>query len=151
MSAFIVSDKTMSVVVNAISFLCWEMPAYGLYGSGFRREWEEQTGIDPRENAGDLYRALFDLNTEAVDQRYNEENVREYPKYDVTLDVNNYQRLKSMQCLLYQCSEGNVPESRLYKMLERSINRMALHIAEGAEQYDKANWDHWAEVASRIY
>ena len=51
------------------------------------------------------------------------------------------QVFKSVQCLLYQCSEENVPNQPLYKFLEELENLIARHIISEMPEYEKAQWD----------
>jgi hypothetical protein len=51
------------------------------------------------------------------------------------------QQYKSLSCLIYQCSEGSVPETVLYQqMLRRKID-LACEIIGHLEEYDRADWD----------
>jgi hypothetical protein len=48
--------------------------------------------------------------------------------------------LKSLRCLLYQMSEGDVPERPFYKALELLSFEWALEIVSGSPEYDAAPW-----------
>jgi hypothetical protein len=85
-------------------------------------------------------KALYAMNVNAVNQRYEENN--EPPEYEYRQrNCNRHETLKAMHCLHYQCSEGNVPEMALYKELEAAIGRLADDIATDAPEYDAAPWD----------
>ena len=43
-------------------------------------------------------------------------------------------------CLLYQCYEGKVHESRLYDELNRAAGELAQRIVQDLPEYDKASW-----------
>lgn len=108
----------------------------------------------------EIGRRLFTLNIEAVFQRYpdTQDNPDTLPgdidadgrsvalkeaaafRTSAALHVNPIAGLKAMQCLSYQCDEGNVPETVLYKEREAAIGRIAVHIVEGLPAYDKAAW-----------
>ena len=47
---------------------------------------------------------------------------------------------KAMNCLSYQCSEGNVPESPLFKQLEAAIGAVACRVVDLLPEYEKAAW-----------
>lgn len=99
-----------------------------------------------------LANTLWDLNIEAVHQRYPEDKTDSMPgqyenqklvhhtpyQYTPTTTIQAY---KSLQCLVYQCSEGNVPNNPLYKMLEELENAMARQIVYDLPAYDEAKWD----------
>ena len=47
---------------------------------------------------------------------------------------------KSTACLLYQCSEGDVPENPLYKALEELRSALAEHLVTSTPEWDAALW-----------
>ncbi len=96
--------------------------------------------------------SLWSLNIEAVQQRYPNDTVNTMPgsyqegklihhtvyKYE---EANTLQVYKSLQCLIYQCSEGNVPDTIEYKFLVDLKHAIAEDIIESLPDYDKAHWD----------
>jgi hypothetical protein len=95
MSAFIVSERTMHRTVHAL------MPPDA-----------------PCAACDEMGQQLYRLNAEAVLQRYGRpEDVRRY-RYAVVFSP-LIQQLKSLNCLIYQCSEGTVPQTTLYQSLWR--------------------------------
>ena len=50
------------------------------------------------------------------------------------------EQFKAMHCLLYQCHEGKVHESRLYGELNRVAGELAQRIVQDLPEYDKACW-----------
>jgi hypothetical protein len=101
-----------------------------------------------------LVNALFDLNIQAVKERYGDESPATMPGHVQTnkqlaigqipyayTDANIIQVYKSLKCLIYQCSEGNVPNTPLYKFLEELENTIARHIVSELPEYEKAEWD----------
>ena len=137
MSSFIVSDKCIK---NIIYNLFWDHE--------FKRTdfILTRNGYKNVEDFDRLAIELCTLNKEAVKQRYDEpeENdhiaIRERFNWDGG-KLDKYQALKSMQCLRYQCSEGNVPETKLYKMLEDLILTWMYYIFNQIPEYNKAEWD----------
>src|SRR4051812_1158656 len=78
-----------------------------------------------------LGRDLYALNREAVRQRYGTADpVPEY-RFRPPGDVPKVQLYKSLRCLLYQCSEGDVPETALYRRVEERANGLAREIVGG--------------------
>lgn len=146
MSAFIISEKCMR---NIIYNLFWNHEFKNLT-SIFRyndyRPIDEHDHNDFHELANEFYL----MNREAVKQRYNEPEdsdyikIPDYKKIDWTSNgttLNKYQALMSMRCLRYQCTEGNVPESKLYNFLEQLIHNWMLYIMEEIPEYKQAEWD----------
>lgn len=140
MSAFIVSTECMDRVVRGFA-LALTLPLSD-------------------ELSNDLGRQLFALNVEAVRQRYGNADdmmAEGWRAEDYTFTepptlpdcpplVDSY---KAMQCLHYQCSEGNVPEQKLYSLLEnatetvkrkiRTEHRMFGEI-EDTPEYQRSAW-----------
>lgn len=88
--------------------------------------------------------ALFDMNCEAVNQRYGNGQAEEFRPLDykpvMTIPCGKIQQYKSLQCLLYQCCEGNVYESPLYKVMEQHMLGLAKEIVCDLPQYEMAKW-----------
>lgn len=49
--------------------------------------------------------------------------------------------LKSLQCFLYQCCEGDVPESTLSRVVEAIKNDVAEEICTSLPEYKQAPWE----------
>jgi hypothetical protein len=140
MSAFMVADKTINNVVNWLmrqKFLVSQIP-YKLKGLGIDMTdsgWEEKLG-----------NAMFQLNVIAVDARYGKGEAVKFRKldyrYQVTEPVPLGQVLKSLQCWLYQCCEGNVPETELYKLFEHDVRvYLMMTIIDDLPEYQRAAWE----------
>jgi hypothetical protein len=98
----------------------------------------------------DLPRDLWAMNARALFERYGD-TLSEYEgaidAYSSPSPSNDpYQVLKSANCLLYQCSEGDVDQMPLFQALERAIEAFAETLG-GEEQarnhprYEAAKWD----------
>lgn len=122
MSAFIVSNETMSNVVDAISFLRDLSETYPAFPFNEKR----------------LITSLYKMNYDAVNYRYEENHVYKYNPLPSFSHPNYYQMIKSVGCLLYQCSEGNIPNRKLYKELKKVKNDLAMHIVMTSPEYTKA-------------
>ena len=137
MSAFIVSERTMKDII------------YNLF---WNHEFKNQTSILDRygyktsEDFDRLAIELYKMNREAVKQRYNEADDSDYIKIPEKLNwdggkIDKFQALKSMRCLIYQCAEGNVPKTKLFKFLEELIESWTWYIINAMPEYEKARWD----------
>lgn len=111
MSAYIVQDKTINQIVTHVHLsrdLEW-----------LKQEFAEAIG--PCENFGpDLGRALFLMNIDAITARYGKGQAKEFRTLDYKFRLESASELRVYHAiaeLVYQCSEGAVPESKLYKLL----------------------------------
>ena len=91
------------------------------------------------ENPNQTGQRLWNLNTKAVDQRYDEKIPVELYKFSPE-PCGKVQLLKSLHCFLYQCSEGNVPESELYRDVDRLSNNLAVEIIDAMPEYQSSEW-----------
>lgn len=125
MSAFVVSRNTIHACVNA-----------------FAHRHKQRTGEEmKRPDLDDLGFRLWSMNADAVSQRYSEapEPVGQYRHVPLYFDP--CQQLKALNCLQYQCTEGDIDERALYHQLCGIINETAQEIACGLQAYDKAEWN----------
>ena len=90
---------------------------------------------------------MYKLNCEGVDARYGEGEHKEfYPagfKYEHIWPANNlHQIIKSINCFLYQCSEGEISRDTrpIYRLLEDLSYKLCYHIISRTPEYDKAVW-----------
>jgi hypothetical protein len=118
MSAFIVSERCMHHAVHAL------MPP--------------DAPCEARDGMG---RQLYRLNAEAVRQRYGRNDpIPDNYRYSVVFPL-PIQQYKSLACLVYQCTEGNVPQTALYHVLMRRKIDLALDIVHSLDAYRTADWD----------
>lgn len=139
MSSFIVEKKTINRIVT---FLDWHGSEYrnDILGSQLNRVLKEHNIILKKEkDCEKLANSLLLLNKLAVAERYNETNILTLMKFKDTKS-NIYQVLKSLHCLIYQCSEGEVPEQPLFKMLDEIIEIIESNIIHELPEYNKASW-----------
>jgi hypothetical protein len=92
-----------------------------------------------------LGQAMFLLNVNGVDDRYGDGEARKFRQLDYryreTESVPLVQILKSLQCWLYQCSEGNVPETELYTFFATDVQLYLMSkIIERLPEYQEAYW-----------
>ena len=124
MSSFIVSDRCIDHILsflesNEAQLLVWEPDA-----------------IPPTEKSG---KALLRMNERAVNFRYpSKENERRFFRSKEyvwnPLPTSKAQALKSIMCLSYQCTEGNIPESKLFKKLGKLERALAINMASRTDE-----------------
>jgi len=96
--------------------------------------------INDPETRAEFALDLHRMNVAAVDARYNESNEITY-KYRTNIKTGSKVAVyKSLQCLLYQCAEGDVPKWNLYKLMEEIKNHIASDIIRALPEYDQAKW-----------
>ena len=90
---------------------------------------------------------MLKLNIDATEQRYTTPYLNPKEKKERIksfrfglVDALPIQALKSLHCYSYQCSEGNIPNKKLYKLLEKLSKDIATHIIDEMPEYDKAEW-----------
>lgn len=131
MSAYIVEPKTINRVVSFCILdrdLCEWIKIYGKYD------------LDTKQGQNKFANDLYQMNIEAVNQRYDEKNPQELIVFQF-VPVNQFQALKSMQCLQYQCDEGDIPNTELYKLLTQIIYMLEDKIISSLPQYEIAEWE----------
>lgn len=140
MSAFIVSDKVINRIVNYLN----RNPSvfrHVFHDSGYK--------LDDSDDLARLALDIYTLNYDAVNERYAHVKGALPGESDLSFQfrlgaeglATPVQVFKSFQCLIYQCSEGDVPERPLYALLEKAASALASEIIRKLPQYDKCTWD----------
>ena len=82
------------------------------------------------------------MNRRALGARYECSDRFRLPQFvfEKWADAAPVEQLKAMCCLLYQCSEGKVPNTPLYGELNRAAGELAQRIVEDLPEYYKASW-----------
>jgi hypothetical protein len=129
MSAFIVDN---SVVDRALCLWAWD-----------ECHQSQNLGCEELDKLG---REMLRLNVRAVDRRY---GTNESPDWETWIEgyyfplkrVSRIDALKALQCLIYQCSEGeDLQESAVYRqMKEREVFALR-EIVRALPEYDAAQW-----------
>lgn len=143
MSSFFVGNNSLSKLANSLM-------------ANFYKDFVD-FGVPIR-----LYEALYDLNIEALKSRYEDWEVLVYEEKNYLLtagvwqiesnfitDENREYLLKnlaqfymSLECFLYQCCEGEIPEkSELYKKLEEISDILAHRLASEYAEKLGAKWE----------
>ena len=125
MSAFIVSPETMNRAVLALEQSC--CPPV----------------LNNQENLTktDIGILLYDLNEVAVNERYCDD--QQAPEYNYRPPRKSHPVVlyKALQCLVYQCTESDVPRTELYQYLQLVLNSLARDIIQDLPSYREAEWD----------
>jgi hypothetical protein len=137
MSAYVVDHKTINRVVTFLHFC----------EPHFKRPFED-LGYSPIAQPGELGNDLLAMNQEAVLQRYPDCDATDMPgpidpppyEFKIELLPSNVDVYSSVACLHYQCSEGDVIEQDLFKALTSLYHRLAHHIVQKSDAYERAEW-----------
>lgn len=125
MSAFIVQDKTINRIVS------------NLKESDFLKSGSYLVQ--------DLAQKMFDLNCKAIEQRYGAGQAEKFRPLKFIFkkeECSEIQALKSLNCWLYQCMEGDIPKtSKLYKFFDALSGDWANSIVAKITAYSNAEWD----------
>jgi hypothetical protein len=142
MSAFIVADNTINTIVNWLDNALAEA-----YGTITIRQKLQEMGFDASVAgwAERLGHAMFQLNVIAVDARYGGGEAKKFRpldyRYKLTHTVPLVQVLKSLQCWLYQCNEGDVPQTALYGLFDNDVQLYLMtEIINALPEYQNAYW-----------
>lgn len=138
MSAYMVSDDTINKVV---SFLVYAAIAH----KGVARYLEnEGYPLVTPEQQETLANKMFDLNIQGVNARYGDGEAEKFRpldfKYRLLMPCSPIHVHKALACLLYQCSEGDIDETPLYKTLTQVNYLIAESIVHNLPAYELAPW-----------
>jgi hypothetical protein len=142
MSAYIVGDETLNKIVSHLHLsrdLDW-----------LKREFSEVIAGATGNFCVDLGAALFALNICAVEARYGEGQAKEFRDLDYQFSLETasprqvYASIKELQ---YQCAEGDVPETALYKLLVQFRAAVADRVIESSEHQGEIE----AELENSLY
>lgn len=148
MSSFIVSNETINRIVATLELSKirnQSFPDFRYMDGGELLEMEAA-------NVRTLGETLFFLNLRAtIAERYPhnhpdvEKSINDMAstyrhQHEYVNSSNRAQVYKSLQCYLYQCSEGEIPNSPLYKALETYKAKLAELMVEDTQEYNEASW-----------
>lgn len=131
MSAFIVSNRTMTRVLYALRIThAIENMHLEMHGTGF----------------DELADFLYDMNADAVAQRYSKPKERPQWTPERGRVFSKPDALKALDCFLYQCAEGDVPDRPAYSAIKQAREELAYQILASMPAYQAAPWDSRADA-----
>lgn len=133
MSAFLVSDMTINHCLMAVAkAMTYEMVGDVFVSSCFL---ETQTDLNA------LGAAMLNMNQRALSARYGGEPDESHFRFALPkLPISDLQLFKSLECLLYQCAEGDVPEEPLFEALKDAHGKLGKGIIHALPEWDAAKW-----------
>lgn len=136
MSAFLVSRETMHRAVAAIE------QSSDRFGAGPLGHLPDAKAMSA------LGRQLYKMNVDALRQRYPAQRFCPPANYAWrSRPIDPLSGFFALDCLLYQCTEGNVPETPLYQAAARVRDGLARVAAHDAANAKNVPWD-WPELGA---
>jgi|WetSurSiteA1Bulk_404760.scaffolds.fasta_scaffold01123_9 hypothetical protein len=155
MSAWLVDNDCINRILSAIPHVIEDNYTLrqALYTAMGYADDGSQGWFLPQGWQAKLGQMMFEMNMTALGDRYGDRlskpqdwRTETHPdgytyKYNpLPLKNSPLQQLKSFSCYMYQCSEGDVPDSKLYKALDRIQDQAFYHYVSRLPEYDQAEW-----------
>lgn len=138
MSAYIVENETINKIVTQLV-----MENENKFLKKYIKE-SINYNIDIGSDIVDFRKALLKMNIAAVEQRYKNEEINKEgyltDYYFKPVICSKIEAVKAADCLHYQCSEGNIPATRLYKTLTKIISVWNKEVVAELPEYKAAVW-----------
>ena len=136
MSAFIVNWACINCIVTHLNL---HAQRFGWLASELGYDVSRRADLDR------LARALFAMNCRAVDHRYGpgtaSQDMADVPAIGYRHVMRSAPAVyKAACCLQYQCIEGDVPETPLFKGLENIMRQIADRIVTDLPEFETASW-----------
>lgn len=145
MSSFIIKDESINKLVNFFINCAYSKEEFKpeitrqINKYGYDLTYKED---DTNPDANNLGQRMKTLNKKAWNHRY--KKIGGFNLFKQDLDINEkdlIQILKSLQCFIYQCSEGDIIKDKLYLMLRDTERILINYIISHLEEYKKAKWE----------
>ncbi len=149
MSAWYVGNESLSMITDII--VRYGETGYSGFGFELPRELLDYfVGNEGSLDTHEVFSELRQMNIDALNASYEDsEDMYDELGYTDGCDIWkprdgvqpwHYQLLKSLDCYLYQCSEGDVPKRKLYKAMDMFCVRLAGFIARNQPEYQESEW-----------
>lgn len=134
MSAFVVEKTTIDKIISWLR--------HEFLDNSYLRSIAHRFDVDVESEGWEqrLAEAMYALNIEAVNQRYHKEDSADGIVYSLYPYTSRISAWKALRCWLYQCSEGSVPETYLYRYFREMEKVTAVQIVQSLPEYDQADW-----------
>jgi hypothetical protein len=134
MSAFLVEERTINKILT-------QLDARIRQSEWFKEKVELDVDFGEADWKTKLGQSMLDLNQISLAQRYGDAKRELIYKFQ-TAHCSPIQAYKALRCWLYQCAEGDIPEtSKLYNAFDKIFGpAIAQFIIERTPEYDEADW-----------
>lgn len=151
MSAFLCEPEIFDGIANTLAYYADHRPYHADQTSHFcafilslqvRSNGTIKLKPTLHERTAEFAKRLYNMNLDAISQRYASGAGDDYGyQFKNRLPIGCKVALyKKIRCLIYQCSEGDVPETDLYKQLNEISNALAHDIVTHSKEYDNVAW-----------
>ncbi len=156
MSSFVINDRSTAALAAMLDRVTgaarWSGSIrYGIYYGRdlydlLSKEWSTMFDRKCIElDSQKIYAVLRRMNVKAYGERYYDKDITAPEVMPVgewvnTADRNPWQMLKTFECYLYQCCEGSITKSELYKELVHAKNDYAKYLISKIPDYSEAVW-----------
>lgn len=148
MSAFIMDEEFFNQLANELS--CRVNSPNDRYKYDIQEfiGTEYNASIEENDDAIQFKcQELLNANFAAVNDRYNQTDVAGFvSKPRGYIKWSPFQLVKYLRCLRYQCSEGAVMDSTIYKDLDKFIGSLSETIIDSLPEYEACQWDYVAST-----
>lgn len=151
MSSFLVSNKSINRIAQLIREVApYHRQLYGHLGNGIDAAfWNMAEGDCVTEEEMALVgQAVYNMNIRALRARYGDRpafhdlSAQPYQyRPESLVYLSRVAIIKMLDCYLYQCAEGDVPEEYLFKALETVRARLCRLIVMALQEYTDADWE----------
>lgn len=139
MSSFLVSNKTLNEIVAGIR---QAHITDARHDTWITKDLSLLSASNLQGRYKYLFDKLYELNQMALKERYGEkQDFGSSYIFSIVCAPSQMQLFKHLRCLVYQCSEGDVPETLLYKDLGKLVEAIAVDIVGKMPEYEVASWD----------
>ena len=142
MSCFIVTDETIDKILRGLERASCQKYDYPPAPRALRDMGEYGALMSDELTA--FGRELLALNVRAFNARYEGRHQEDIPDEPYTftpgMPPTPIVLYKALQCFLYQCSEGDVPQDAIYQELSEWRETIADHIVTRSKEYEAAVW-----------
>src|SRR5215217_245259 len=121
MSAFLVESTTINKIITQLDIKLRLAGSMGV--EWVKKEMEPKIGVDCSDPdwKTKLGQKMWDLNQLSMKYRYGEGR-RKLIYIFLPVPCTQIEALKALQCWIYQCTEGNIPEtSALYEFFDKVL------------------------------
>ena len=147
MSAYVVEDKTINTILAWVEQAAWDSSNNWIFrpfnsiGYAIDRSHTDYLFYGELQR---LAEALFQMNCNGVNARYGDGQAEQFRElnfeYKSIATPTIIQAIKSIECLSYQCCEGKIHETGLYKALEQVIHNCQGQVVQSLPEYESAKW-----------
>lgn len=142
MPAFVVDDETINKVVSYI-YAKANGPGSSIYWKNTKLY---KMGYDVFSDAScaELAQKMFAMNVAAVNERYGDGEAEKFRPLDFKywhVQASLIPVIKALESWKYQCTEGKIPDSALYKAMVELRCLLCIEYVHQTDEYEASQWE----------